>query len=856
MVQCVLHHRIHRHPEINIKSDMPTDEAICSEIDGLSINTGPETTGVLSMIQEAPVCAEIPTVPSVSFLPGSQDAQDLKEYFRRPRMITSGVLSASKSTLVSTTVFKGSFDSWLPNWTIRLAGVAGIRFTMVFTVTVAANPFHGGTVALAWQYAANENDSDQFVRANNSILCTHLPHVRLDVAESTMVQLTIPWKYPAEYLPLGSATQNALGVFGLNQIIGTPTLTSSAAPTYRVLFHLEDLELIGSYPMTETFLTPQAGGRVHDSKSGVGASTKEARSSGLLSSSLKVASKVAGVAAMVPSLSAVGGATSWALNLAAKTAASFGYSKPRDETHPMRRYGTDYIGENNADMPSSAFSLGLMASNTMRIDETMPGTDVDEMSFSHILPIYSQLAYFPMATTNTMGTRLWAASTNPTNFWYRTKTTVPVTTTAPYSSNLGGAANAYYPTNLQYWAQFFRYWRGSLKFKVTFGKCKFHAGRVIVGFVPFPRYLANTGPDTFAIPVIEVNGVGPQPFSYTEIWDLKDGNVFEFEVPWLYERSWCGTNCSTGGVSMTVFDPLIANGEASTSINVLVEVAAGSDFEFSAPRAPSIYAFTGVAPTAVLQAGAEDDDASDVPVASPPDEPPAEPESGAVGISRDVREYTVGEAVTSLKQLLMLPTQCLFNVAANLKSTVTLPSFMYLPRITPDSPLPNPTRAYLFSNRAGLIATCFAYYQGSTSYDIYADKADTILRVHYTPGDNAFAVGLPGGIYGGGGAENNLKVNTADGALHVVAPHYAQYPRCAWRAYFDNAARNWSPSTNIISSDNSAAVPSLTVSTNSETDILLNISGAEDARVASFIGPPPLLLLSNLQTLPPNLGGI
>jgi hypothetical protein len=121
---------------------------------GVTINSSPETTGVTAFHAEAPVCADTSyDSTSTSFAIGDTRGQDLKEYFRRPRLIDSGFCSNTATILVNRDVnFSNVFSIWFPNGRDRLEGVEGVRFTMVFTVTVAANPFHAGTLVLNYQW--------------------------------------------------------------------------------------------------------------------------------------------------------------------------------------------------------------------------------------------------------------------------------------------------------------------------------------------------------------------------------------------------------------------------------------------------------------------------------------------------------------------------------------------------------------------------------------------------------------------------------------------------------------------------------------------------------------------------------
>jgi hypothetical protein len=828
----------------------------CSEIQGLTVPDTVETTGVTSFVQDAAQCADTLVLPTVAFETPTEEAQDLKEYFRRPRVITTGSLEGVTVAINGVDLTIDKLLIWFPSFKERLAGVYGIRFTAVFTLMVSANPFHQGVVALSFQYDAAKGDYDQFCRATSPFSCTQLPHVRLDISENTMAQLKVPFLNYRDYLLLGSSIYcKRMGVMGFNQIIPTAPLANSGAPTYKLLLHLEDLELIGALPMTESTIAPQSGAvRQTKTPNFPSVVARESSTGGMLSSALTTGGSVLQGARGPPLLSKLAGSLGWAMRLAGGVASAFGYSKPRDATLPSRRYLTDYIGENNFDMPSSAFSLGATAENSIVHDNVFAASAVDEMSFKHILGIYSQLCQFSISTSDTTGTRLWGTAVVPNHWWYRYGVGKPFTNTAVRPNNNGVAvSNAFYPTGLFYWAQFFRQWRGGVKLRCTFGKTKFHAGRVIIGYVPHANIYSSGTPVIYPIPAVEVDAIAPQPFSYTAIWDLKDSNVFEFEVPYVSPFLWNGINSSTGGVTMTVLDPLIANGEVSSTINCLVEIAAADDFEFAVPRCPAITVAmdsTSEFIAITTQSGGPDPD----PGIVFPDPPPViEPQAGMpVANSKDTKEYTVGEAFTSVKQILMMPTQATWSATGVAKCN--LPFFCYLPYVGLERTIASiSSDTYWISNRAGLAATCFAFWQGSTSYDVYlpaGKKAGNnfYVRASYAPGDGGDNTSFSVSTYSNTYNDNGLKILTVGDALHFQAPAYSFNARNSWRNTWKTtgfSTRNFTPFGSMLINDNTFAVPNLAIvpsETGATYPVSVSLSGGDDAKVGCYIGPPPIRL--------------
>ncbi|APG79022.1 hypothetical protein 2 [Changjiang picorna-like virus 8] len=705
---------------------------------------------------------------------------------------------------------------------------------MVFTTTVAANPFHGGVLATCYQYDGDNLSTYQFCRVNAPQLSTHLPHVRLDLSENTMTMFTVPWLYPIDYLPLDSTMSGLpLGVFGLEQIVPTPTLASSPAPTYRVFVHLENLELIGSRPMAEQVVVAQSGGRVSKAPHSK-AIINEQHNTGVVSGVLDKVSNAATLLSDVPLLSTVAGPAAWVAGLAGNVASIFGFSKPRDRSMPVRHFRTDYVGEGNTDMPNSAYTLAITSENQLTVDSTLGGMDLDEMSLKYVLSKWSQLNLFTMTTTDTMGTVLYSGNTCLMNYWYRAGSTKPFSSIAPPFNS--ATENCFYPTNLMYWAQFFKMWNGTLKYRFTFGKSKFHAGRVIVAFTPQARQVGRTTRNIDDVASIErtggVPGTIPQPFSYTKIFDLKDSSSFEFDVPYLSPYLWTGINGYTGGLTLTVLDPLIANGECATNIPVLLEVCGGDDFEFAFPATATMVPVTGNSGLiARVQSG------------------------GTLGVkNQNVHEYTVGEVVKSVKQIIMCPAAVTADIAPSGQFFTVHAPFPYIPAFTNTVPMPVNVARWQTSSKPGLASACYAYYNGATSYHIYTDKNDRTATYFYINGIDQGASAAPiNSVYN---AQNtticNHRVNTGNSSLHVEVPPYTYYPRQSIRRMYNPITTGYFPNNaNFAQTDNNFSQPVSYVrnlDTVKGNRVIWAMAAADDSRLATFIGPPPVYLFNPLST--------
>lgn len=195
----------------------------CSDITSLTIPNKVESTGLTNFESEA--CEAIEVLGKHYAKPSSSvvqsDIQNLTEYFARPRLIGSGVLNSSQNVQFSQVINPVNlFTTLFPFGNQRLTGVFGARYSPVFTVQVATTPFHQGLLAATFQYGEVTDSSALSVgltgRGFFPGMNTSIPHVRMDLATTTMVTLKVPFLSTLEYHRVENDI--ALGTFTLMPI--------------------------------------------------------------------------------------------------------------------------------------------------------------------------------------------------------------------------------------------------------------------------------------------------------------------------------------------------------------------------------------------------------------------------------------------------------------------------------------------------------------------------------------------------------------------------------------------------------------------------------------------------------------
>lgn len=794
-----------------------TTEECSTLIDSLALSgKTEEVLGVTTFSHEA--CESVDAI--AHYVPSlvtteQPDLQDLKSYFQRPRSIFSSTALTANFSPAVIEINMANLKSWFPQLSGRLGGVYAWRFKLRFRLQIIATPFHQGVLAMAFQHASNTTNFD---RTAHSSTMTNIPHVRLDVSSLTAVELEVPFIAIDEYWPISNDT-TTYGEVAIATILPIISVAGQSAVQYNVYLTIEDIELYGAAQWATTSITLQSGVMM-----------QEIKDNHLVSKSLATVAKVSRFLGRgIPSLSAIAGPVAWAADTAAGVARYFGYSRPLVQDPAVRVYRTQNAHENNVDLPMVGNTLGLMSSNTLAVSPQFGATDVDEMALDFLLSRYSQICIGYVSATDTEGFAVYASPVSPSAFWYRRPATAPYCNiNYPAASNglLSQAGNCFQPSHLLWWGSFFRAWRGSVKFRITFAKNKFHAGRYLISFQPDDvnqRFSSNYG-GTVAGPELSTGRV--QPFGYSMIMDLKDDNVFEFDVPFLLPRPYTLFDSSTGSVTITCIDSLIAPSTCSQIVPFLVEVAGGADFELAdysgVSFAPAMGNYTIYTQSGVIV----------TPIKNPSD-------------------VTIGEKVKSVKQIIQSPGWVNGTIAnaSTLKAVLT-PWFAYIPSTSLTTaasgiPILNTANFSGLGCAGSVAARAYNFARGGTDHHFYTPSSAVYVSVDQLPQTNVLG-SLAGDRFNF--QQKPLTSTTPKviamelGAVHIRCPAFSNRIRFS-PTELDNQSL-------VAFGTGSATPPSqlhgscMTVQNVAGTSSLYRYAraAADDAALAYYLGPPPLVI--------------
>jgi hypothetical protein len=624
----------------------------------------------------------------------------------------------------------------------------------------------------------------------------------------------------------GTAATDGYGIITITQLLRTDAIAGLTVPTYELYVNLENLKLVGATTESPATLVPQSG-------SIVSSQNRELKEDSYpFSSAVSHVSKaVTLIGKGVPFIKPITEQVSWYADLISGVVRYFGFSKPQVLDPPMRIIKQTNASETNVDIPASTYVVGPLATNTLNMANTAGMSEVDEMSLSFVLGRYSQICIGSVTTADTHGSAIYAGLVGPYYMWYRQPAGAPYgNTTAPRYGNITG--NSFYPSIILDVCQMFRSWKGSFTYRFTFAKTKFHAGRYMATFIPQEEGNRNDFNGTlFSCIGPQITSGFMQPFGYSAIFDLKDDNVFEFVVPFTSNTPYKMFQSQIGSISLSALDPLVASGTVSTSVQFMVEVKANDDFE-PADYCGLKFVNGPVVPILITQ--------SSIVVSN---------------IPADASQHCVGEKVTSLKQLIMIPV--VTGGAQNCTANTNIPKVVrpwYSTTVFTNLPSPplNSTNLTGLSYTPGHIAKRYAFVKGSTEIHAYCRDAGMWLgaQVTTTPGISSSLKNNAINLNMTSPSTLPTQIATDGSALHLRLPSYQLVSRIPGDVGNTGNYTFWFGTTGVADPSASDYVnnfvsgvfkliffPSFT----GTTFFVTSRCAADDATMGHYIGPTPLL---------------
>lgn len=445
----------------------------------------------------------------------------------------------------------------------KIAGFLGFRADIILRLQVNANKFQQGRYMLCFTPSggANHNSAtgqlNYLAHTNTLIARTQLPHVELDLSCDTEAILRIPYVSCLNYTPWSSINgATYYGSIGTAQIFPYSTLvapTGSTTASYTLWASFENIELVSA-------AVPQSG----DFMTGKSISEKEGSSQGAgpISSTMLKISQAANLFTPVPGISSYAHGVSWMADIMGNAASIFGWSKPVNLSSVNKMERSTVANFSHVNTIDQGQALAMNCKNSVDTLPGFSGTDTDEMDFSFLVSIPAWVRTHTWTTAQTAGTIIYEVGVHPLSL---------ITT----RTLLGGTIVKDY-TPMQFVADYFNYWRGSMIFTFKIVKTEYHSGRIAIVFYPHDDDGA-----------INARSLDLSAYVHREVVDIRECSTITVAIPYVSSapyRPIRGLGLSIGSISIYVVDPLIAPASVSSSVSILMEVSGGPDMEFAVPR--------------------------------------------------------------------------------------------------------------------------------------------------------------------------------------------------------------------------------------------------------------------------------
>lgn len=480
----------------------------------------------------------------------------------------------------------------------KLANFYLISGTLRLKIVSNGSAFQYG--CLSWGYLPNP--VDVYRNQTNGLIgyaIQNLPfRFYTDGASNQEVNVDLPWVWGSEDI-IPSTTLSSGGQFLCLE--EAPLLSASAGP-------LDPQVTISVYA---SLINPKI-----QFRTGAVASGKAKDYKGILSKPLSLVAATAERFSSAPMIGKYATTASMLSSGAADLATLFGYSAPNRLEQPnicVEKTVSSLASTVNVD---GGTVLATDPRAETAIDPSLNGLlPMDEMVISEIAQRFSLVAK-----------KAWTLGATGDVF---SISTTPFYTDQTFPCSFSHVAYATFP---------FRYYRGTLRYRFRIPCCQVHTGRVQFTFDPF----------------LDITGADPTNVKMNVVYDLQHDKEIILEIPYtsgsLVKASFpklattvAGyiSNTTIGTITCRVITPLKAAG-VSASVSILVDVAAGPDWEVFVPTwsdfntattrlsfveaaaataAPADTAITGYTISGILAEPSIEEVRVDEPDSAPPSDP-------------------------------------------------------------------------------------------------------------------------------------------------------------------------------------------------------------------------------------------
>lgn len=538
--------------------------------------TGTKTTQVLTTLEDdtANVEHHFMNYKDDTYYQADAPEVHIADYFARPLKI------AAYSWTVNTPFVPVQIDPlqlWFTNKRVvnRIASNANFKCDLCVRILVNGTPFHSGLLLASHRPQAILDYFQTTLPLATTFLAiseSQLPHVYLDPTTSQGGCLRMSYMGTRNAWNTLSADYVGAHLLTLREITGLRHTSGVVEPiTVTIMAWAENMVLSVPTGFNPVGYVPQSG---------------DEYGTGVISRPAFIVSSLAGKMKNTPLIGPYAMATQIGAGAIGTIAKMFGYVKPRvvsDMHFAYRKRNPNFASSTQHD-PINSLTFDDKAEVT--VDPRVAGfAALDEMTLTSIATRESYLTQFNWGASIVPETRIFSIAVSP----------------ALYASAAGLVLpNQYFMTPSCHVALPFKYWRGSMRFRLQAVCSSFHRGRLRIVYEP--GGLANVS-------------TGEYNTAYQYIWDLSASKEAVIEVGWNSEAPYLTPTLPSttvkrfettaslfprggednGTLSIFILNELTAPDlTANSDISVVVCTAACDDMEFFDPtdRALDLFSYT------------------------------------------------------------------------------------------------------------------------------------------------------------------------------------------------------------------------------------------------------------------------
>jgi hypothetical protein len=596
---------------------------------------------------------EVRTITDPTRFMRDDDIAHLGQYLSRPVLINVWTWASANSGL-----YNNNFNPWSlffndAHIKSKMNNFARLQCSLRLKFVLNASPFYYGLLKVNY-------DPLKSLRHlyGNAITYSQLPGPYITPQDMSSVEMNLPFFWPRDYLNICSQEDfDAIGEISYS--IFSQLQSANSAAGGRIT--------ISCYAWAE---------EIH-----LAAPTSKNALQGPVSNVARKVGQIAHAVSAIPPLAGIGSAVSAGASVVTNLATALGFSNApvMDDVHAVQVKTFHALANTEQSVPLDKLSLDPK-NEVILSPQTTGLADVDELAISEFCSHEAWIAKSTWTTSHTSGQHL-------VSFF--------VTPFLQTSESLDGQSK-YCMAPMRYASRFYRYWRGSIIYRIRLVGTKFHKGRLQISWDPQGDASGSVDTETTNI---------------TKIVDLDAEQEVEFIVPFKASRCWNTTSAmDTGGLPVKYLGSTFERTPNSVEHNGCISVFVQN--QLSAPLDPAsldIVVFARAGPDFELAGPIE----SMRTLTVNPIQGPLTLDGSEIADESAVPTYTVGERTSSLRQLLHRTTK-----------------YGMFPRMIYDA-------LHEFDDKIMLYATTSQFRKVPLSYG-FSDKGDVmVLKVVGTSGDIA-----------------------------------------------------------------------------------------------------------------------